>query len=124
MSSIDRSLEKIDIMKLLIFLMVFIVITFGLIFLLIIPNVKEHRTLKAEHKRVLVHKTRVENLFLEREAELSKLKADNAHAIKAFGHTFTQKEFMDYAKKFFTVDRKSTRLNSSHLKLSRMPSSA
>lgn len=107
MSSIDRSLEKIDIMKLLIFLMVFIVITFGLIFLLIIPNVKEHRTLKAEHKRVLVHKTRVENLFLEREAELSKLKADNAHVIKAFRHAFTQSEFMEYAKKFFTDVRLS-----------------
>lgn len=102
MSSIDRSLEKIDVMKLLIFLMVFIVITFGLIFLLVIPNIKEHRTLKAEHKRVLVHKTRVENLYLERETELSKLKADNAHVIKAFRHPFMQAEFMDYAKKFFT----------------------
>lgn len=107
MSSIDRSLEKIDIMKLLIFLMIFIVITFGLIFLLIIPNVKEHRALKAEHKRVLVHKTRVENLFLEREAELSKLKSDNAHVIKAFRHTFMQAEFMEYAKKFFTDVRLS-----------------
>lgn len=102
MNSFDRSLEKIDLMKLLLFLMVFIVITFAFIFLLIVPNVKEHRVLQAEHKRVLVHKTRVENLFLEREAELSKLKAENLHAIKAFGHMFTPNEFIAYAQKFFT----------------------
>ena len=83
-NSFDRSLDKIDIMKLLIFLMVFIIITFMFVFLLIIPNVKEHRVLQAEYKRVLVHKTRVENLFLEREAELSKLKAENVHIIGRF----------------------------------------
>lgn len=102
MNSIDRSLEKIDLMKLLIFLMVFIVITFGLIFILIIPSVKEHRALKAEHKRVLVHKTRVENLYLERESELSKLKSDNAHSIKAFKHGFLKEEFLTYARTFFS----------------------
>jgi hypothetical protein len=89
-------------MKLLLFLMVFIIVTFAFVFLLIIPNVKEHRLLQADYKRVLLHKTRVENLFLEREAELSKLKAENAHAIKAFGHRFTQAEFTAYARTFFT----------------------
>ena len=102
MSSVDRSLEKIDLMKLLLFLIIFLVVTFGLIFILIIPNIKEHRMLKAEHKRVLVHKTRVENLFLEREAELSKLKAENAHVIKAFRHSFAHDEFVEYARKFFS----------------------
>lgn len=100
-NSLDRSLEKIDIMKLLIFLMAFIVITFTFVFVLIIPNVKEHRILQAEYKRVLVHKTRVENLFLEREAELSKLKAENVHIMGAFKHPFTQEEFIRYAGTFF-----------------------
>lgn len=100
-NNFDRSLEKIDIMKLLIFLMVFIVVTFTFVFVLIIPNVKEHRILQAEYKRVLVHKTRVENLFYERETELSKLKAENVHIIGAFKHPFTQEEFMRYAGKFF-----------------------
>lgn len=102
MNSLDRSLEKIDIMKLLVFLMIFIVMTFAFVFLMIIPNVKEHRVLQAEHKRILIHKTRVENLFLEREAELSKLKAENVHIIGAFKHAFTQEELLRYAEKFFT----------------------
>lgn len=102
MNSFDRSFEKIDIVKLLIFLMVFIIIVFSFLFVLIIPNVKDHRVLQAEHKRVLVHKTRVENLFLEREAELTKLKTENAHAIEAFKHPFTQEEFLRYAKTFFS----------------------
>ena len=102
MNSFDRSLDKIDIMKLLIFLMVFIIVTFAFIFLLIIPNVKDHRVLQAEYKRVLVHKTRVENLYLERETELSKLKTENAHVISAFKHPFIQAEFIRYTGKFFS----------------------
>ena len=101
-NSFDKSLDRIDMMKLLIFLMVFILIAFAFIFLMIIPNVKEHRVLQAEHKRVLVHKTRVENLYMERETELSKLKAENAHIIEAFKHPFTEAEFLRYAQKFFT----------------------
>lgn len=101
-NSIDRSLEKIDLMKLLLFFMAFIVIIFSIIFLIIIPNVKEHRSLQAEHKRVLVHKTRVENLYLEREAELTRLKTENAAVLLAFKHPFTQEEFLKYAGKFFT----------------------
>lgn len=101
-NSIDRSLEKIDLMKLLLFFMAFIIITFSIIFLMIIPNVKEHRTAQADYKRVLVHKTRVENLFLEREAELTRLQTENAAVLQAFKHTFTQQEFLQYAGKFFT----------------------
>ena len=101
-NSFDRSLEKIDMMKLLIFLTVFIVITFAFVFILIIPNIKEHRVLQAEYKRVLVHKTRVESLYFEREAELSKLKAENVHIIGAFQHPFAQEEFLRYSNKFFT----------------------
>ena len=37
-SKLDRSLEKIDLMKLLLFLMVFIIITFTIVFTLIIPR--------------------------------------------------------------------------------------
>ena len=101
-SNLDRSLEKIDIMKLLLFLMAFIVIIFSIVFLMIIPNIKEHRVLQTEHKRVLVHKTRVENLYLEKEAELSRLKIENDAVIKAFKHAFTQEEFIAYAGTFFT----------------------
>ena len=101
-SNLDRSLDKIDIMKLLIFLMIFLVLTFVFVFLLIIPHIKEHRVLQAEHKRVLIHKIRVENLFLERESELLKLKTENAHVVAAFKHPFSHEEFMVYAKKFFS----------------------
>ena len=44
-----------------------------------------------------------------------------AHSIKGGSATFG---FSDVAELTHQIDRKSTRLNSSHLKLSRMPSSA
>lgn len=103
MSSIDRSLEKIDLMKLLIFLIVFIVIVFSLIFVLVIPKIKEHRILKAEYERALVHKTRVENLFLEKEGQLNKLQEENAQALGAFSHPFLPEEMVAFSKQFFTA---------------------
>ncbi len=102
MNSFDRSLEKINLVSLLIFLMIFLIITFSFVFLLIIPNIKEHRVLQAEHKRVLLHKTRVETLFSERDAELNKIKSENSHVISAFKHDFSTKEFIEYAQKFFS----------------------
>lgn len=97
----DKSMERIDIIKLLIFLMVFIVITLSMILFLIIPNVKDYRASKSIHKKAVVHKMRVQSVLDEREAEHAKLKEENRRSITAFMHKFSSENFMVYAKKFF-----------------------
>jgi short subunit fatty acids transporter len=105
----DKSMERIDIIKLLIFLMVFIVITLSMILFLIIPNVKDYRASKSIHKKAVVHKMRVQSVLDEREAEHAKLKEENRRSITAFMHKFSSENFMVYAKKFFDdVELKET----------------
>ncbi len=100
-SNMDRSLEKINYIKLLIFLLVFVFITLLLILTLILPNIKKYRTVRAQYNKVNVYKTRVENVLHERVLELKKLETKNRKIFAAFKHEFSQKEFVSFASKFF-----------------------
>ncbi len=109
----DKSMEKIDIVKLLIYLLILIVITLFMILFVIVPNVKEYRSSKVVYKKSLVHKMRVENILSDRNIEYSNLNSENIRAITSFMHKFSTDNFIKYAGKFFTrvslveVDKKA-----------------
>jgi len=109
----DKSMEKIDIVKLLVYLLIFIVITLFMILFVIVPNVKEYRSSKAVYKKSLVHKMRVENILDDRNIEYSNLNSENIRAITSFMHKFSTDNFIKYAGTFFTqvslveVDKKA-----------------
>ncbi len=98
----DRSMEKIDIVKLLIYLLVFIVVTLFMILAVIVPNIKDYRASKVIYKKALVHKMRVENILGDRNVEFSNLNSENRRAITSFMHKFSTDNFIKYAGKFFT----------------------
>ncbi len=98
----DRSMEKIDIVKLLLFLMIFIVVSLSMVLLLIIPNVKDYRASKAVYKKAFVHKMRVQSVLNERHEEYLKLKEENRRPITAFMHKFSSDNFIKYTNQFFT----------------------
>jgi len=97
----DRSLEKINYVKLLIFLVVFIFIILLLISILILPNIKKYRVARGEFNQAMVHKTRVQSVLNEREKELKKLRLDNWKIFSAFKHDFSEEEFLAFTKQFF-----------------------
>jgi pantoate kinase len=97
----DKSMEKIDIVKLLIYLLVFIVVTLFMILFVIVPNVKEYRVSKIVYRKAFVHKMRVENIFADRNTELSNLNSENRRAITSFKHKFSSDNFIKYAGNFF-----------------------
>jgi 5-carboxymethyl-2-hydroxymuconate isomerase len=101
-NSIDRSLEKINYVKLLGFLFAFILITLALITMLILPNIKRYRVAKSKYNQAFVHKTRVQAVLDQREEELKKLLSANRKIFDSFGHKFSQKEFEVFANKFFS----------------------
>ncbi len=101
MNNVDRSLEKINYIKLLVYLFVFIFITLLLILILIVPNIKKYRLARGEYNQALVHKTRVQAVLNERDKELKKLKSDNWKIFNAYKHKFSNKEFSSFAKQFF-----------------------
>jgi len=99
---IDKSMEKIDIVKLLIYLLIFIVMTLFMILVVIVPNVKELRASKSLHNTAQVHKMRVENILNDRKIEFSELNSENRRAIISFMHKFSVENFIKYAGGFFT----------------------
>ncbi len=101
-SNIDRSLEKINYVKLLIFLFIFILITITLISVLILPNIKKYRVARANYDQAIVHKIRVQSVLDQRDKELKKLLSDNRKIFDSFKHEFNQEEFTIFANQFFS----------------------
>ena len=101
MNNADRSLEKINIIKLLIFLSIFIVTTLVLILVLILPNVKKYRVYRGQYNSAVVHKVRVQNVLDGRMKELKNLNIKNKKVFDSFRHEFRKDEFVTFANKFF-----------------------
>ncbi len=101
MNNADRSLEKINIIKLLIFLSIFIVTTLVLILVLILPNVKKYRVYRGQYNSAVVHKVRVQNVLDGRMKELKNLNIKNKKVFDSFKHEFRKDEFVTFANKFF-----------------------
>lgn len=94
-------MEKIDIVKLLLYLLIFIVVTLVMVLFVIVPNIKDYRSSKTVYKKAFVHKMRVENVLQDRDLELSNLTTTNRRAITSFLHKFSTDNFIKYAGKFF-----------------------
>lgn len=101
MSKMDKSLEEIDIVKLLLFLLIFVIISMVLIFALIVPDIKTYKQAKAEHRSQFMTTSRVENILSEKEKELKQLSSDNRKILNAFTNTFDENRFIKYTTQFF-----------------------
>ena len=98
----DKSMDKIDILKLLIYLLVFIVMTFFMILLVIVPNIREFKASKSLNNTAFVHKIRVQNVLDDRKKEYKALNSENRRVIISFMHKFSADNFIKYASQFFT----------------------
>ncbi|MGG7048253.1 MULTISPECIES: hypothetical protein [unclassified Campylobacter] len=101
MSKRDTSLEKIDLVKLLLFILAFIIICFIMIFGFIIPNIKEYRKLTQQNSSVMSAYSKVKRIHDEKSKELEGLKEENVFIIKSYDTMFDQTKFIQFASKFF-----------------------
>ena len=97
----DKSMEKIDIVKLLLYLLIFLVTTFFMVLIVIVPNIKDYRASKTVYKKAFIHKARVQNVLADRDEEFRELNTQNRRAITSFVHKFSTDSFIKYAGKFF-----------------------
>ena len=98
----DKSMEKIDVVKLLAYLLIFMIVALFMMLFVIVPNVKEYRASKVAYKKAFIHKMRVESILDDRNVEFSNLNSENRRAITSFMHKFSIDNFIKYAGKFFT----------------------
>lgn len=101
MSRQDRSLEDFDVIKLLLFFLLFVVVSMGMILGLIVPDVREYKQSKSALATEQVTTKRVYEILLKREDELVSLRTDNRKILEAFSNTFNEKNLIQHARNFF-----------------------
>ena len=84
MSKKDTSLEKIDPVKLLLFIFAFIVVCFIMIFGFIVPNIKEFKSLTRQNYSQTSSYTKVKNEFEAKFKALEATKQKDGAIISAF----------------------------------------
>ncbi|NWF67154.1 MAG: hypothetical protein HXX81_06770 [Campylobacterales bacterium] len=93
--------KELDIVKLLLFMIAFIMVIFLLIIIIIIPNIKEYKKVaKLEQKRALVIKHNEEYLK-EKSHEYKNLAEENRNIISSFLNDFSQKRFLKDSNEYF-----------------------
>ncbi|MCD8212727.1 MAG: hypothetical protein LUC34_01510, partial [Campylobacter sp.] len=63
MSRIDTSLEKIDVVKLLLYIFIFIVVCLIMIFGFIVPNIKEYKNLNRENRSQMASYAKIKQTY-------------------------------------------------------------
>lgn len=101
MMSKDRSLEDIDLVKLLLFSLVFVITTLIIVFGLIVPDIKKYKDIKLEYKNDEASYMKVKNHYNQISQELDNAKNENKRILGSFKHLFNEQRFINYSKKFF-----------------------
>lgn len=101
MSRVEEILEDIDLIKILIFLLIFIGLSLGIVFASIIPGVKEYRAEKTKHKRSFAYLKATEDVLKKRQNLLLREKNKNLRILTSFKKNFKEENFITHAKSFF-----------------------
>jgi hypothetical protein len=98
----DKSLEKINYIKLLIFLTIFVVIVLSIILFAILPAIKEYRVAKGNFLKAESKIRAVENRLKDTEKEMNRIKEEHRKILSGFRHEFSKDEFIEFANRFFS----------------------
>ena len=74
MSKKDTSLEKIDMVKLLLYIFIFIIVCLVMIFGFIVPNIKEYKNLNHENRSQMASYAKVKQSYDTKFATLEAMK--------------------------------------------------
>lgn len=97
-----ESLEKIDPVKTLLFILLFVAISLFIIFVFIVPNAREYKKTKIEYLRYEKSVKNIENTQKHKEQEFDKFSKQNKKVVEALSKRFDENKFVKYASKFFS----------------------
>lgn len=98
----DRSLEEIDLVKLLLYSCIFVVVVLVMVFGYIVPNIREYKAAKSENLSRQVNLNRINQVLITKTSNLENLKNEHQKSLKGFANSFNQFKFISHANKFFT----------------------
>lgn len=98
----DKSLEEIDIVKLLVYALIFILVCLIMIFVFIVPNIKEYRALQAQNRSQMASVARIDQIYNTKNTALNELKERDRTILKAFDTKFNKVKFLAFATNYFS----------------------
>lgn len=100
MSKKDTSLERIDIMKLLIFVLAFVVVCFGMVFAFILPGIKDYRVLSAQNRSQTAAYLKVKQTHDAKLEALENTKQKYKDMIIAYEAKFNRQNFVNFVSTY------------------------
>ena len=98
----DRSLQNIDVTKLLIYVLLFIVACLVMIFGFLVPNIKEYRQIKYESRMQIAASAQTQRLYNTKSKALNEIKQNDKAVLDALENKFDADKFAQFASKYFT----------------------
>lgn len=98
--SMDKSLENLNIAKLLVYTLSFLFICAVLILFLLVPNFTEYKLLKTRLNNQLEHNQKVRNELNKVLADVKKLERDNYYSFKQYNTLFNQEDLKHFLEKY------------------------
>ena len=97
----DHSLQEIDILKLIMFVLAFIFVLVCMITFFIIPSIKEYKIAKVENQTSVMNLLRIEEVYASYVSAFNEFEANNNRTLRAIRTTFNEKDFLKNASNFF-----------------------
>lgn len=101
MSRKDTSLERVDIVKLLVFVLVFVLVCLVMIFGFILPNIKEYRSLNMQNRSATAAHAKVLKIYTDKMQAFEAEKQKHETTLKAYDTAFDKQKFINFASTFF-----------------------
>ena len=98
----DRSLQNIDVTKLLIYVLLFIVACLVMIFGFLVPNIKEYKQVKYESRMQIAASAQTQRIYDAKSKALNEIKQNDKAVLNALESKFDADKFAQFASKYFT----------------------
>lgn len=98
----DRSLQNIDVTKLLIYVLIFIVACLAMIFGFLVPSIKEYKQAKYESRMQIAASAQTQRLYDAKSKALDEIKQNDKVQLDALENKFNSDKFTQFASKYFT----------------------
>lgn len=98
----DRSLQNIDVTKLLIYVLLFIVACLVMIFGFLVPNIKEYKQVKYESRMQIAASAQTQRIYDTKSKALNEIKQNDKAVLDALENKFNADKFAQFASKYFT----------------------
>ena len=98
----DRSLQNIDVTKLLIYVLICIIACLAMIFGLLMPSIKEYKQVKYESRMQIAASAQTQRLYDAKSKALNEIKQNDKAQLEALENKFDTEKFTQFASKYFT----------------------